>query len=105
MELFVLSITPNTDWLASCKPKNIPSLPILITQFLLHERSSFQSHEDISQMLDMALWEEEVIEYDFMFEEGPLIDAYFNNNAKRETHELESISSKDDEEDLNPESP
>ena len=78
---------------------------MLTTHFLLHEGPSFQSHEDISQMLDMALREEEVIQYGFMLEEEPLIDAYFNNNAKVVTHELESISSKDNEEDLNIESP
>lgn len=78
---------------------------MLTTHFLLHEGPSFQSHEDISQMLNMAFREEEVIEYDFMLEEEPLIDAYFNDGAKGETHELESLSFKDNEEDLNPESP
>jgi len=56
-------------------------------------------------MLNVALREEEDIGYGFMFEEGPLIDAYFNNNAKGETHELESMSSKYDKEDLKPKSP
>jgi len=32
-------------------------------------------------MLDMALREEEVIEYSFMLEEEPLIDAYFKRNG------------------------
>lgn len=55
MELFVLSIAPSIDWLESCKLKSIPSLPMLTTHFLLHERPSFQSYGDISQMLEMAI--------------------------------------------------
>ena len=105
MELFVLSIAPNTDWLDSCESKSILSFPMLTMHFLLHERPGFQSHEDISQMLDMALREEEVIEYSFMLEEEPLIDAYFNDGAKEETHEFKSMSFKDNEEDHNPDSP
>jgi len=104
MELFVLSIAPSTDGLESCKPKSIPSLPMLTTHFLLHEGPSFQSHEDISQIrYDPS--REEVIEYGFMLEEEPLIDAYFNDDAKGETHELEIMSSKNNKEDFNPESP
>ena len=78
---------------------------MLTTHFLLHEGPSSQSHEDIAQMLDMALWEEEVIVYGSMLEEESLIDAYFNDGAKGETHELESMSSKDNEEHLNPNNP
>jgi len=40
-----------------------------------------------------------------MVEEESLIDSYFNDGAKGETHELESMSTEDNEEDLNPESP
>jgi len=40
-----------------------------------------------------------------MLEEGPFTDAYFNDGAKGETHELENMSSKDNVEDLNLESP
>ena len=40
-----------------------------------------------------------------MFEEVPLIDAYFNGGAKGEIHEVENKSSLSNEEELNPENP
>lgn len=57
MELFFLSIAPNTDWLESCKPKRILSLPMLTMHFLFHEGLGFQSHEYICQILGVALRE------------------------------------------------
>lgn len=116
MELFVLSISPNTDWLESCKPKSIPSLPMLTTHFLLHEGSGFQSHEDKCQMLDVALREEEVTEYGFLLQEECLdpspnhhdqvIDVYLKDSVEKETRELANMSPKDnDNEDMDPKSP
>lgn len=81
---------------------------------LLHKGPSLQTHEDICQTLDVALWEEEVIEYGYMLEEeypypslnhqDQVNDAYLEDCAEKEIHELESMSSEDDEEDLDPKS-